>query len=228
MLRYWAVLSAVVVLAVSGSPVLAGAWSVPGGTATNFSYSNGGDINGYFGEPLVWGDTFYFTAANFVVNVQNGGTQAISDTVSFDVQLNPNFALSTVRVRAFGSYNVMGQGSYVDLDASGAVTELGGYNRTFGGSILPDPPVVFPIYGDASGIYSLSALVDVSIILPPIHDALHLEFSNDLLAFATEGGNAVLDLRYQDLVFEVTLIPEPATFALLGLTAGALLRRRRP
>lgn len=225
MLRYLAVVGAVVVL-VSGGATQAGVWANPSGSAAHFSYSNGQDLNGYFGEPFVWGDTFYFTAANFVVNAQNGGTQAIADTVSFDIQLNPDFALSLVRVRAFGSYNVQGQGSYVDLDAFGSVTELGGFNRTFGGAILPDPPVSFPIYGDNSGVYSLSALVDVSFVLPPIHDSLHLSFSNDLLAYAAEGGNAVLDLRYQDLVFEVTLIPEPATLGLLAIPAVAILRRR--
>jgi len=225
MLRYLAVLGAVVVLASSGS-AQAGPWANPSGSAANFSYSNGQDLNGYFGEPLVWGDTFYFTAANFVVNAQNGGTQAIADTVSFDIQLNPDFALSLIRVRAFGSYNVQGQDSYVDFNAFGSVTELGGSHRTFSGPILPDPPVSFPIYGNNNGQYSVSALVDVSYVLPPIHDSLHLSFSNNLLAYAAPGGNAVLDLRYQDLVFEVTLIPEPATLGLLVIPAVAVLRRR--
>lgn len=221
MLRILVVFTAAVVVAASGSPASADYW---GGNATNFSYSNGSDLNGLFGEPFVDGDTFYFTDANFVVNAQNGGTSSATDTVSFDVLLNPGFVLSVVEIRLFGSYNVQGVESYVDVTACGSVLELGGLGREFAGCFISSPP--FPVFGGANGVYSFDGLVDASWLIEPLHPSLHLEFTNDLLASAMLGGNATVDMRFEELTFEVTLIPEPATLLFLGLGAIAILRRR--
>ena len=52
------------------SPVFAAGWTNPSGSGDDFTYANGGDINGLFGDPFVFGDAFYFQTG-FQANAAN-------------------------------------------------------------------------------------------------------------------------------------------------------------
>jgi hypothetical protein len=68
--------------------------------------------------------------------------------------------------------------------------------------------------------------VDVSNELPGVDDDLHVSFTDVLEAWAGATGVANLNLVFQSASFEIILIPEPASLALLALT-GLLIRIRR-
>ncbi|MFQ5501275.1 MAG: hypothetical protein ACE5EQ_03120, partial [Phycisphaerae bacterium] len=118
--------AAVAVLMIA-SPAVAGPWTTPSGNTDffgnplDFTYSNGGDINGLFGDPLLNGNDFFFSTS-FVVNASNGATSQQSDAVSFDILANPGLMFSSIMVTAFGSFAITTDGS-VDVTADLSMLE---------------------------------------------------------------------------------------------------------
>jgi hypothetical protein len=216
---------AVAALAMMAVPAFAGPWSNPAGASDSFSYANGGDINGNFGDPFVSADTFFFINANFQVNAANGTTDSESDTVSFDVTADPGLVFSLIRVTAFGSYAATGPGqNSVDIDGSLSLTENGGLNRNWIGPLNTNP--TFP-KSDEQGGWSGLAVVDITFEFPVPHNELHVAMANDVVAITGTGGSAEMNVQFQDLKIEFIVIPEPASLSVLALGALALVRRRR-
>ena len=219
--------AALAAVVLSSMPALAGPWG-PTGPADNFTYSNGQDINGCFGTPIVSGDTFYFLESNFQVNAANGTTDTKDDTVSVDLLANQNMQFSSMQVTAFGSYSLIGDGSQVNLNAGLTMHENAGLERTWSGPLMTEP--AFPIaFGGAvpnSGAWNGSALIDVTYVFPLPSDNIHVSLSNMVLAIAGPAGTAELNVQYEDLAITFNLIPEPASLALLAVGAALLIRRR--
>lgn len=203
----------------------AGPWANPAGAGDDFTYANGGDVNGLFGEPFVAGNTFFFANANFQVNASNGGQQTQSDMTFFDVMVNPGLFFSEMSVTAFGSYTVVGEGSYVDLDSGLSLTENVGLLRNWTGPLSTSP--TFPVATPSSGIWSGQALVDVTFEFPSPADSIHVELSSLIDAVAGAIGSSEINVQYEDLTITFGIVPEPASLVLLGLGGLSLLRRRR-
>ena len=220
----------------STQSVMAAAWTNAAGVAPSghFTWSNGGDVNGFFGSPTVTlTDRFVFNVGGFGVNDPAGDASSTvqTDTVSWDLDMSPGFQLTGMEVRVRGSYLVNGVGSYVDVQGTLSITEFAaqGMNpnpRNWNAPIVLATPGPAPITS-GQGLYSGVSTIDISFEFPAPDDQLHISFANLLEAFAVAGGNASVNQQFQNFELEVMLIPEPATLSLLGLGAAALIRRRR-
>ena len=95
------------------SPAFGGAWAIPSGNTDSlggdlsFSYSNGGDINGLFNDPFIFGDAFFFTTS-FTAGAANGASASQADTLSVDILADPGLKFGSVSVQASGSYSIDG------------------------------------------------------------------------------------------------------------------------
>lgn len=214
------------------SPALAGTWTSPSGNTDflgnplDFTYSNGTDINGFFGDPLISGNDFFFSTG-FSVNAANGATSTASDAVSFDVLANPGLAFSSIMVTAFGSYAITTEGS-VDVNADLSMTEnpgAGSLERSFTGALTTD--VAFPVNTPGNGTWNGTAAVNVEFAFPTPHNDIHISLQNDVIAIAGPQGSAAINIQFQDLMIGFVTIPEPASMVLLTLGGGMLLLRRR-
>ena len=222
----------VAAMMLGASSALAGTvWG--GGSADEFTYSNGHDDNGHFGVPIVDGNSFYFMT-DFLVNSQDGEAvpgyeEAQSDTVYFNVQANPDRQFSFLRVYAFGDYSVTGDDTNsVEASASLSITETGGLGRNWAGPLATSP--TFPVDGDdptPDGPWTGGVTVDFSFTLPIPHDNINVALSTDVITITTEGGSATINAQFDELEIKFLTIPEPASLSLLAVGGVALLRRRR-
>ena len=84
-----------------------------------------------------------------------------------------------------------------------------------------------PISTVGDGTWAAETFIDLTSG-PGQWTKLQLVLDNDLVANATgAGANAKIQKKVASSGVIVTVIPEPATLALLGFSALALLRRRR-
>lgn len=236
--RFLASLAVCMAVALSlTSSAFAGPWANPSGNGIdfggNFNYSNGGDLNGQYGEPFFFGNSVFFTAPSFSVNDPIPGDavpDTTGDTVTFDMSVHPGYELDFVTITAFGEYGVTGAGSTVTASASWSLLELGGMNRNFNGN-LATTPVSFPYSTtntandnrDWSGV----GATDISFVLPSPHNVLRLSLTAAVEALAAAQGSAAINMNFQDIQFEFFFIPEPGTLALLGMAGLVALSRRR-
>ncbi|MCG8404600.1 MAG: PEP-CTERM sorting domain-containing protein [Phycisphaerales bacterium] len=210
------------ILAFGVTPALAGPWSAPSGTAGDFTYSNGGDNNGLFGDPFIFGNQFVFSTA-FSVLASGGATDDKSDVVSFDAVADAGLFFSGVTVSAIGSYAISGDGS-VDVDAEISMQENGGLGRTFSDSLLTSP--AFPRTA-GQGTWNGNAAVSVTTVFPTPHNDIHFELSTDMMAISGPGGSAQLNVQFESLQIDFIVIPEPASLSMVAVAGLLMIRRRR-
>ncbi|MFH0983888.1 MAG: hypothetical protein V2A79_20430 [Planctomycetota bacterium] len=219
---------------VAVSTAYATPWTQPSGPGTHFAYSNGGDLYGWFGDPEVVGGIFSFSPTDFQASASGEDTMTLADTLSFDVQADPGWRFGLVRVEALGNYALTGTGANsVEVTQLLTVTENGVVDpRQWQGEWFAD--LDMPVT-EGSGFWRGYDALDLGIPEPWAHEALHFEFSTDLLAISSAGGSAMIDLLplasppAPPLTISITMheIPEPSSLAFLVLGGSVLLRRWR-
>lgn len=191
---------------------LAASWTPSSGNADTFHYSNGQDVNGRFGTPVVADDKFVFAPSSFEANAPTGPASD-SDTLSVDLLANPGREFSTVTANIRGDYAVEG-----------------GVQVTFNGTLSVDygtGPVNVPVtFAPSSPITSGEGLISgVAVFnVPAGIDTLLLDLSAGLTAQANSGQTSFVAVLNTDIT--VATVPEPASLGSLAC-AGALLLRRR-
>ncbi len=206
----------------------AGSWSIPAGQADHFSYSNGGDLNGLFGDPVISGDSFFFPGIDFVATAADGSTDLQMDTVSFDVVANPGLRFGLMRVTLWGDYAVSGDPLFQSADVDALLTwdENVPPQRHWEGPAFTTPTM--PVHGGA-GEWSGLAVIDPSFLGQEV-SSLHVEFGVEMMVVSAPGGTSEIRLLTPPEGFDLTftLIPEPTSFSFFGvgiLVVGRRLRR---
>jgi len=212
----------------------------PGDSECLFTSDNANPNDGACAtSPTVIGDQLLFFPAAFTATATGAGG---ADTTASQLQttITGNTSLVTVdqlRIDEFGDVILAGVGTPVtnaSVSMSGFVT----VTQDTSGFIVP---VIIPFTGTFTpkGTYSLSGdlgttlwsgtvLVDVASSVPNATVAT-LSFNNVLNAFSEAGTSATIQKKVASgPAIAVTIIPEPATGALLGIGLLGLFLLKRP
>jgi hypothetical protein len=187
------------------------------GTATDWNWANGGSDTGLFGSPvLVNGNTFVFFPSLFRAYSANGTPGLAYDRLEFDIIAHQDTSITGFSITEYGDYAVQGAGGQVEVTGTLFLTNLQNFQTKTSNLVsTPGSPIT-----SGSGEWSATAGRDD---LNWQH--LKIVLNNNLLAISTDGGQSFIEKKVNGAAVSITVIPEPATLAILGL-GGLLLRRR--
>lgn len=202
------------------APASAAPWSNSNGSGTGFSWTNGHDDNGLYGSPLLsGGNTFVFFPSNYRAESIGAGAQSTEDRMEVTITLDPGFTLTAIQVVEFGDFELTGENASVQHIATIGVDELAPLNRNFSAPLNNN-------FTAGSGTWESNGTLDVSAVAPGITE-FTLALDSELIAIAGAGEIASIEKSLSAGQIQITLIPEPATLALLGIGGLAAIRRRR-
>lgn len=215
-------LGAVLVSAAGASAQVA--WSNPNGTASFFTWSGGQNDTGLYGSPvLVGGDTFVFTPSDFVARSINGAGAEAHDRLQVDLIANPGFRFSAIDIQEIGDWAVLTQGS---VSATGQLTIEDNLiaGRSAVGPLITNP--TFPITTPGFDSWTGDAGVDLGAA-GPSWTHIRLIVENNLIAISAPGSSTFIQKTFTGAGVSITIVPAPASAALLGLGGLVAARRRR-
>jgi hypothetical protein len=219
-MKFLALMVAAIFSIAISRPASAVLWSNSSGTSPGlFSWSNGGSDQGLFGDPVVVGNQFIFSPANFRAVSNNGVAVTTADRLFVTIDVAPGNTLQEVRFSEFGDYSILGTGT---VQAAGFmfVTNLSNGNVQSG--VMTTTPV-FPISTTSSAFGLWSGLITVP--LPNGATRVTIIINNILQAISGANSTAYIEKKNAGLVLDI-VIPEPASLSMLAL-GGLLLGRRR-
>jgi len=194
-------------------------WSNKDGSTADFMWLNGGSENGLFGDPVVIGNTLWFFPEHFSAESSNGTPAFAYDKLEVEfIGLGGN-AITGFKITEVGDYQILGTGS-VSVGGTMFITNLG-----TGGGVAQDDLATVPAMPISTTTYvsgSWSAVAEVSDLL---WGHVKLTLDDDLMAITGAGSLAKIQKKVGEVAIGITIIPEPATLAILGL-GGLLLRRK--
>ncbi|HYE63230.1 MAG TPA: hypothetical protein VD997_14640 [Phycisphaerales bacterium] len=179
-------------------------WTNPSGTALDFTWSNGYTNSGYFGNPVIAGNTFIFTPSNFGATFNSPKTDTLQVTIAAI-----NGPITGVIIREFGNRS----------HTSGNVISGSLFVRDLNVPDFPqfqDPLVVTNGTGSPIPWSAIAVRNGISM------NSLQLTLVNNM--------SAALSGRWNEKTrIEIEIVPTPAAATLLagaGLIASARRRRR--
>lgn len=198
-------------------------WSNPSGVLPGvFSWTNGQTENGLYGSPTVSANTFAFIPNNFRAIGSNGGSQNVTDRITFDLDVAPGLIVESIDVREFGDYAITGGGTV------SSTADLGVVNRDLGpgslqtASVISTPAFPLSTVSNDSGLFTSA----VSRALPFGWTRVTITLDGAVSATGAASGTAAIEKKLSGLLVTVN-VPEPGAIALGLAGVGALLLRRR-
>jgi hypothetical protein len=200
-----------------------------------------------FNTPFTSGDTLIFDQLSFFAEAQGSGTSFVSDftqgQLNLTIEAKPGQYITAIDLYEFGGYALqqsqLSPGSaYAKVDTSqlfARVVEVNGAPVTptqVNGTVVYTPSQEFflnvpgetdsPAEDDwtGTGVIDLATQYGSNQITK-----VTFSFNNQLTG--EKDGGAVGTIFKNGVHIGVTTVPEPATFALIGVAAGSLFLRRR-
>jgi hypothetical protein len=197
-------------------------WTNPSGSTSDFDWSNGGSDTGLFGSPVVSGNTFIFFPSLFRANSANGVAGSAYDRLQVELFAHMNNGLGLggkkitgFTITEFGDYGILGTGQ-VEVTGTMFLTNLDVFGVATSNLVsTPGSPIT-------SGSGNWTATTSITGL-----DWTHVQFvlNNNLLAITGAGSTSFIEKKVNGSAIAITVVPEPATLAILGL-GGLLLRRK--
>lgn len=211
-------LSALLLLSLISNAQAFVSWSNPSGTATDFNWANGGSDTGLFGSPiLVNGNTFVFFPSFFRASSANGVSGSAYDRLEFDIIAHVGNTINGFTINEYGDYGILGAGGQVQVTGTLFLTNL--QNFAVKTSNLVSTPAS-PITSGSGEWTAVAGRNDLG------WQHLKVVLNNNLLAISGPGGQSFIEKKVGAGAVSITIIPEPATLAILGLGGLLLLRRK--
>ena len=219
------IMRAVAVLGLlTATSALGGSWGgMASGSAANYTWAGGTDINGLFGAPVsLAGDDLFF---NLDFAVDTSGVTSQYDKMSVNLTANPGKKFGLIRFVFNGSVAAFDEASSASSTSTMVIKDIPN-NVTYNSLPVVGPysttPYTFPVSGFVMDSWSGLMAADLSLAAL---DATQIHLDIDQ-ALSVLGNNAMIDIQQGSLKLEIQMIPEPGTLALLALGAVSLLRRR--
>lgn len=197
------------------------------------------DDKGFFGSPIISGDTLAFNPVGFEAESNDGGITAADGTLAFTIDAKPGNVIDAFEVSESGFYTLLSfqLGAGTDLTRVVAIvgitinvlevdnTPLGGgeqfsQNVTFADyNLLDDGTAILQPW---SGDYTF----DVSAALAGANidgaaTLVNVTIDNTLYAISEDGTYSYIDKKAFN-AFAVTVVPEPGTLA-LAMLGGTMM-----
>lgn len=233
--KHHQLLIAVMGLVCAAIPASAAMWTQPdGGVAGIFEYYNGGDLNGLYGDPIITYDPFAreltlsFLPNDFVASSTDGAGDPVetTDTLYFDLKINPAYAPLYFDVSEGGSWAISGDGTVLN-ESELTITELSGSdtaNPTLGAS--SDFPLAFQLDNPFAGYWTSQADVDALNEFGADFIYFRVSLSNLLQATSEVGSTASISKLGSEVEFTIRFIPVPGALMLGCVGLICVLRRR--
>jgi hypothetical protein len=202
-------------------------WGNTNGSSPGFfSWQNGSNDTGLFGDPVPIGNQLVFFPSNFKAESSNGIAHQVGDKINVDILAEGNLLITQINIYEIGDYGISPTGPNTQVRAIGTliVTPLVSNPGAGVGVDGMDFNPVMPITSGA-GVWTGNASVGYSVANGV--KKIHLLLDNQLQASsdASPGTNSFIEKKTAGIIIEI--IPEPATIGMLLCGAPLLLRRRR-
>jgi hypothetical protein len=202
-------------------------WNNANGSSPGFfSWQNGSNDVGLFGDPVPVGNSLVFFPSSFFSSSNAGIIPAAThDKINVDIIAEANQAITAINIIEVGDYQINGTGPNTSVNASGTlvVTPLISNGASFKLNALATNPVMPVTAG--SGPWNGNA--SVSYTVQDGVRKIHLTLDNILQARSDPNTSTFIEKKLtQGIIIEV-VIPEPGTIGLVLCGAPLLLRRRR-
>lgn len=195
-------------------------WTVESGMLADYAYSQGGSDYGVFGDPVIVGNTFELSPADFTATETASNK---TDNMKVRLEASPMVGhIDAITVVEWGTYEIIGGGSVSALASLQAGRVLPSPVKT-----ARSPEATFNANTDGSGTWMLTTTIELpEDTYPPLFNdgqdwvILDLTF-RDVLQANSDAGTATITKQGARVI-----IPEPAALLSMLLLAVPMLRRR--